>query len=200
MSFYNPNIQRAFEADKREFIKLKDLIFATYKICYRISDGCSVKDVEDLRAKYQLDFVGFDNPFQQQNLTLVDGTFPALLGDIALEVLTGRVKSPMDYIVRNQPFTSLTKQHLALYEGDKVQDFIELLVYSDIASKHFSKGERDFTKIFKQRKTADEFEYYSLFERLKMYDFLKKYMRFEIDRTKSEIDGREVKLFFRISV
>lgn len=200
MSFYNPNIQKAFDKDEYNFIKLTGLTFGTYKIIYRISDGFSVVNIYDLREKHQLNFVGFDNRIQEQNLTLVDKTFPALLADIVLEALIGKVTSLRDFIIRNQPFNSMIEQYKALYEGDRIQDFIELLVYSDIAAKHISKGERDFTKIFKRRKTANEFEYFTLFERLKLYDYLKIKMKLEIDKKKTEIKGREVILFLKISV
>ena len=200
MSFYNPNIQHAFEEDKRNFIKLKNLTFASYKIKYRINDCCSVKGIDDLRAKYQLGFVGFENRFKQQNLCLVDEKFPELLADIALEVMTGRVKSFWDFIVRNKPFISLTAEHQAIYEGDMIQDFIELLVYSDIASPKISRGERDFTKIYKYKNTSSEYEFFSLFERLKMYDYLKRNILLEIDKRKSVLKGRFFIMYFKISV
>ncbi len=200
MSFFNPNIQQVFEDDNREFIKLKNLIFATYNIIYCIREDYNVREFSELRAKSQLEFIRFVNRFQEQNLTLIDSNFPTLLADIAIEVMTNRVKSLSDFIVRNQPFNSLIEQHNALYESDKIQDFIELLVYSDIASKHLSKGERDFTKIFKCRKTANEIEYFTLFERLKLYEYLKNNILLEIDWNKSEINGREVSLVLRISV
>jgi len=200
MSFYNPNIQQAFEDDKREFITLKGLKFATYKIIYNICESCNVRNVSELNEKSQLEFIRFGNSFQEHNLTLVDLNFPTLLADIAIEVMNNRVKSLSDFIVRNQPFNSLIEQHNALYESDKIQDFIELLVYSDIASKHLSKGERDFTKIYKRRKTANDFEYFTLFERLKLYEYLKNNILLEIDWKKSEINESEVSLVLRISV
>ncbi len=200
MTFYNPNIQQAFEDDTRQFIKLKGVTFGTYKLIYRISDGCMVRNTNELRAKYQLEFVRMANRFQHENLTIVDNSFPELLSDIALEVMTGRVSSPLDYIIRNQPFSSLTEQHEALYERDKIQDFIELLVYSDIAQKHKSAGERDFTTVYCSKKTENELEYYTLFERLKLYDYLKRNLQLKIDREKSTIEGQEVALYFKIFV
>jgi len=201
-SFYNPNIQAEFEADKREYIHLSNLTLANYKIVFKMSDGCHVVDKDDLRAAYQLDFVRFVDKWKQINLSLVDKSFAELLAAISLEVLTGRVKSFEDYVLLKLSMETETDRNNALYTGDKIQDFIELLIYSDIAENKPSMGLRDFTRIFKTEKKnkLELTNYYTLYERLKLYAWLRKELVLEIDREKIQLKDREVLLQLKIRV
>jgi hypothetical protein len=87
MSFYNPNIQAAFDADKRTFIVLKNTILATYTLIFQIQEGVNILNINDIKAPYQLKFIKFENKTQQQNLSLVNENFVDLFAEIALEVL-----------------------------------------------------------------------------------------------------------------
>jgi hypothetical protein len=200
MSFYNPNIQRAFDEDERDFIQLKGLTLATYVIVYRINDGYSATDISQIHSKFQLLFQRFGNLHQQRNLMMVDSVFPVLMADIALEVLLGVVRSLREYIGSEKTLKIVPDGYEELYLPHKFHDFIELLVYSDIASKHSSKVERDFRRIYCRKSTADEFEYFTLYERLKLYDYLMREMRLEIDWEKSGIKGHEARLCLRLRV
>ncbi|MBP1676605.1 MAG: hypothetical protein H6Q20_1164 [Bacteroidetes bacterium] len=201
-SFYNPNIQAEFEADERKYIHLSNLTLAVYKIVFKLSDGCHVVDKDDLRAVYQLDFVRFVDKWKQINLSLVDKSFAELLAAISLEVLAGRVKSFEDYVLLKLSMETETDRNNALYTGDKIQDYIELLIYSDIAENKPSRGVRDFTRIFKTEKKnkLELTNYYTLYERLKLYAWLRKEMVLEIDREKIQLKDREVILQLKIRV
>ena len=200
MSFYNPNIQRAFEEDKREFIQLKGVTLATYTIVYRINDCYVFTDLSHIHSKFQLLFQRFENLHQQRNLMLVDSVFPVLMADIALEVLLGNVCTLQEYICSKKTLKMVSNGYEELFLPYKFHDFIELLVYSDIASKHSSKVERDFHRIYCCKSTADELEYFTLFERLKLSDYLMREMRLEIDWKKSGIKGHKARLCLRLRV
>lgn len=200
MSFYNPNIQETFDNDSRNFVVLKDMTFGFFEIVYSISIDYKVKELLDIQHKEMLNYAKFKNNYQHYNLQLVDHSFPELLGDIASEVFFGNINSFQDYILNKKPFQSIFEEYEVLYLSDKIQDFIELLVYSDIASKHKSKGDRDFSKIFQQKNIIDEPRYYTLFDRLKLYDYLKKEIKLAIDMNKSTINGTKVTLCLKIFV
>ena len=201
MSFYNPNIQSAFEADVSEFIVLRDVDLATYSFIFRISEGCSVLDVADLRAAYQLNFLRMENEIQQQNLVLVKDNFVALLAEIALEVLNIKVSSFEDFLLQKIEFTPEIERNEVLYLGDFIQDFIELLLYSDIAGIEPCKGERDFTKLLGVSSSNSGVPvFYSLYDRLKLYARLRKEIKLEIDQDSVKMIGREVYFKLKLKV
>lgn len=201
MTFYNPNIQSTFDADEREFILLSDVELARYVFVFQLREGCSISGVDDLRALYQLEFVRLADNVQQENLRFLKEGFAAILADITLEVLTGRVSSFDDYLTQKLTLRTEKERNEVLYVGDSIQDFIELLVYSDISEKKPSSGERDFTRIIGATDESAGYPvFYSLFDRLKLYARLRKEIKLEIDRDTIQINGREVRVELRLSV
>lgn len=201
MTFYNPNIQANFDADEREFILLRDVVLARYVLVFQLREGCSVSGAEELRALYQLEFVKLADKVQQENLRYVKENFAAILADITLEVLTGRVNTFEEYLMQKLTLKTEKERNEVLYIGDSIQDFIELLVYSDISGKKMSSGERDFTRIFGATDESDGYPvFYSLFDRLKLYARLRKEIKLEIDRDAIQINGREVRIELLLSV
>lgn len=201
MTFYNPNIQAAFDADEREFILLSDVELARYVLVFQLREGCSISGVDELRALYQLEFVKLANNVQRENLRYLKEGFAAVLADITLEVLTGRVSSFEEYLTQKLTLRTEKERNEVLYVGDSIQDFIELLVYSDISGKKPSSGERDFTRIFGATDESGGYPiFYSLFDRLKLYARLRKEIKLEIDRDAIQINGREVRVELRLSV
>lgn len=201
MSFYNPNIQSAFDADKRAFIVLKNTILATYTLIYKIQEGFNILNISDLKAPYQLKFVQIENKIQQQNLSLVNENFVELFAEIALEVLIGRVNCFDDFVSQKLDYMTETNRNEVLNCYDSIQDFIELLVYSDIANKFPSTGERDFTKILGVVNESDTHPvFYTLFERLKFYAYLQKKMKLKINKNSIKIQDRQVTIHLKLSV
>ena len=201
MTFYNPNIQAAFDADEREFILLRDVELARYVLVYQLREGCCVANADELRSLYQLEFVKLADKAQHENLRCVNDGFDTILADITLEVLTGRVASFEEYLVQKLTLKTEKERNEVLYTGDTIQDFIEMLVYSDISKKNPSSGERDFTRIFGvSDHTNGHPVFYSLFDRLKLYARLRKEIKLEINRGSIDINGREVQIELRISV
>lgn len=201
MTFYNPNIQAAFDADEREFILLRDVELARYVLVFQLREGCSVSGAGELRALYQLEFVKLADKVQQENLRHVKENFAAILADITLEVLTGRVNTFEEYLMQKLTLKMEKERNEVLYIGDSIQDFIELLVYSDISGKKMSSGERDFTRIFGATDVSGGYPvFYSLFDRLKLYARLRKEIKLEIDRGAIDINGREVRVELCLSV
>jgi|GEM_PF-2999765 len=200
MSFYNPNIQAAFEADEKEYIPLKKMTLAVYRMIFRQREGCRANKPEDLRAVYQLEFIRLSDSVQQDNLKFSGDDFVKVLADVTLEVISGRVKTFDDYIRQKamvlRPGAEL---YSVLYTADRIQDFIEMLVYSDISSTEPSSGVRDFTKVFGISDDGNGHPvYYTLYERLKLYARLFKVLQLVVDRDKMIINGRQVDLELEI--
>lgn len=147
MTFYNPNIQTAFDADELVYIELCNSDLASYTIVFQQSEGCSFACPDDIKAGYQVRFLRYENDILQQNLKLAGSGFDSLLAEIALEVFFGRVTTFEDFLNYKLQFTPTNEMNNVLYIGDSIQDFIELLIYSDIADSKPATGIRDFTKL-----------------------------------------------------
>ena len=201
MTFYNPNIQANFEANNNEAIVLRNKVLATYRIVYKIREGCSVNSSEDINASYQLEFVQFENAIQQQNLELVNANFDTLIAEIALEVITGRVKSFEDFLRSKLENTLEIERNEVLYIGDAIQDYIELLVYSDIAGIKPATCIRNFTKLLGMSSPETDIPvFYNLYDRLKLYARLRKDIKLIIDRKNIKLTDREVILKLKICI
>ena len=191
MTFYNPNIQLTFDKDTREFVELRGAILASYRIVYKSNESRKVGDIGGL------DFIRFENRHQQTNLLLVDSAFPVILSDIATKVIQGRLHTFQECLEALELLIIASEEYDKLYFKNKLQQFLELLLYSDIASKHASKGETNFNRIYCVRSSSDELNYYTLYDRLKIYDFLIREMKLEIDLERSDLKSAEICLCLR---
>jgi len=201
MSFYNPNIQSAFEADIHESIVLRNVILASYKMVFNIREGCLVTSVEDLRAVYQLEFLRIESAFQHQNFELVDSEFVFLFAEMALNVLIGKLSTFDEFLHFKVEYTPEMDRNKFLYLGDCILNYIELLIYSDIADNIQSSGDLDFTKLLGVRKYDSIFPVFnSLYDRLKLYIGLRKQIRFDIDRNFILLNGREVRFELKLRI
>lgn len=198
-SFYNPNVQATYESDT-SFVHLKKMELAEYGIVYRINDCYDVTELSDFRLKHQLLFQHFVNIQQQRNLMYVDSVFPLILADLGLDVFLKKIKSFEAYVPAQKQFSAPDLLDAGLYYNYKLRDFIEFLLYSDIAQTQKCTGIRNYDKIFGAAGTEDELEFYTLYERLKLYDYLMANMHLEIDLQKSGMTENEVTLYLKIGV
>jgi hypothetical protein len=198
-SFYNPNVQATYESDT-SFMHLKKMELAEYGIVYRINDCYHVTELSDFRLKQQLLFQRFVNIQQQRNLMYVDSVFPLILADLVLDVFLQKIKSFEEYVPVQKQFSAPDLLDAGLYYNFKLRDFIEFLLYSDIAQTQECTGLKNYDTVFGAKNTEDELEFYTLYERLKLYDYLMKNMQLEIDIRKSELTDTEVTLYLKIGV
>ena len=103
---------------------------------FKIKDGCTVNYKECIQSPYQLEFICFHNANLFDNLTLITPEFPSFLAEIALEVLAGRVDTFESFLLQKIALTGESKRNEILYLGDQIQDFIEMLIYSDISNNY----------------------------------------------------------------
>lgn len=198
-SFYNPNVKATYESDTR-FVHLKKMNLAEYGIVYRINDCYHFTELSHFRLKHQLLFQRFVNIQQQRNLMYVDSIFPLILADLGLDVFLGNITNLQEYINASKQFAISELLDSELYYNYKLRDFIEYLLYSDIALARESTGSKNYDKIFGTKTTTDDLEFYTLYERLKLCDFLMENIQLEIDMQKSKLVGNKVNLFLKIRV
>ena len=198
-SFYNPNVKATYESDSR-FVHLKKMDLAEYGIVYKINDCCQITKLSDFNQKNQLLFQRFVILQQQWNLMYVDSVFPQILADLVLDVFLGNITCLEDYVTASKQFTVSELLDAELYYNYKLRDFIEYLLYSDIAKTQESSGSKNYDKIFGTTNTHNEIEFYTLYERLKLYDYLMKNMQLEIDMQKCCLNDNKTTIYLKIKV
>jgi hypothetical protein len=202
MSFYNPNIQSTFDADQCLFIKLENVTLATYTMSFKVSQGCYVDQLSNFHSAYQLQFLKFSEDFKLSNLNLIDKDFPNLFVEIVKLVFVGKINTFADYLRLKSSLQLSFENHTLTYLGDRIQDYLELLVYSDISENKQSRGERDFTKIFhlNQNESPELPQYFSLYERLKLYNWLREHIRLEVKNIEFVSVNQQLELLFLIKI
>lgn len=191
-------ILRSSGIKKKNFIRLKDKTFAEYKFIYHINDGYSIKKLSDFSSKHQLLFQRMGNKIQQINLMLVDSVFPLILVDLVQEVFLKRVESILQYIDSKNKIVIEDTQFDKNYLRYKFDNFIHLLLYSNIASDKVCKSDFKADKIYYLNNTKGVIMYYSIYDLKELQDLLLQKMKLEINIDKSYIKNKNASLYMKI--
>jgi len=193
-------LQKQLEENQRDFINLKGKNFADYQIIYHINDCYQITDLSRFRTKDQLLFQKFESKEQQMNLMYVDTIFPILLSELALFVFVDEVKSFEDYLKLKKQVRILQIESDKFYLKYKIIDFIKQLVYSNIAGKTYSNGHFYNDRIYCIKNDFGEIDFYSIIDQLKLFNFLIKKIKLEIDFNSSRVTENEVNLCLKIFI
>lgn len=188
-------IQSVSQAD---FINLKNLVLAEYKINYHINDCFSITKLEKVSSKHQLLFQKFESKVQQSNLLFVDSIFPIILSDLALDVLLGKVTSFSEYIQAKRSPVEIGILANEEYLKYKFFQFVHSLLYSDVSSKKVCDGTPKTNKVFCIKNESGEIDFYTFYEQQVLQLLLLDKLKLEIDLSSSTISKHSVKLCLRI--
>ena len=186
------------EDRKSTYVNLHNRIFAEYVFIYRISDNYNVNDLHGFSSKYQLFFQKIKSKNQQLNLMFVDSIFTNILADVVLEVFIENANSFNDYINSKYKIKIVEEKQEERYFKYKFSDFINMLLYSDIASEQIYKGAEQTDRVYCVKNNLGELEYFSIYERVTLQLKLLQELVLEIDFNLSSISNQEVELCFRI--
>lgn len=176
MSFFNPSIQATFDSDKFQFINVSDYLVASYSILYHVKSEYNLLPLNKIIDSNQLEFVKFISAKQQNNFALISPTFHLIIASIAIDVFLGKICSFDSYI---QSIIDSTEKNISLniiFLREYVIEFIEFLVFSNIASNTLCNGYKDFSNLMGKRlfKAFDYPVFYNLYDRLKLYERLQR--------------------------
>lgn len=182
MTFYNPNIQRVFDADSAfssslaSFIKQYP-IAVTYHLYFDYTEHtCS-----SLLLSRVHETIHFESPLQKMKLSLIDSHVSALFYDLIEKVYQHHVSTFADYIAYLKASDSTFTRNDIIYFTDRVYEFIELLVFSDLPNAHTNSVNRNYmfssdTNLVSKQSLI----YTTLFERLKLIEYLFQNIRIRI--------------------
>lgn len=114
---------------------------ASYSLVYSVNYLDSIRQLSDLCSKEQVRVKQFESFYQQTNLVHIDMLFPNVLADMALDVFFGKVFTFYDYIQQPKTYQLFDKERDINYFNVKIPQFIDYLLYSDIAKMDYSSGE-----------------------------------------------------------
>jgi hypothetical protein len=180
------------------FVNLYNKVFAEYVFIYRINDAYNTNDLNNFFGKHQLFFQKIKSKNQQLNLMFVDSVFTNILADVVLEVFIEKASSFNDYINSKNKIKMVEEKHEERYFKFKFIDFINMLLYSNIASEQIYRGEEQTDRVYCVKNNLGELEYFSIYERTALELKLLQELVLEIDFNLSSISNQEVELCFRI--
>jgi hypothetical protein len=128
----------------------------------------------------------------------VDSIFTNILADVVLEVFIENANSFNDYINSKYKIKIVEEKQEERYFKYKFSDFINMLLYSDIASEQIYKGTEQTDRVYCVKNNLGELEYFSIYERVTLQLKLLQELVLEIDFNLSSISNQEVELCFRI--
>lgn len=180
------------------FINLKDKTFAEYYITYRINDCYSIDKLSQIRHPDQILFQKFNSKQHQRNLLIVDSTFPLILADLAIYILTDEVACFEDYIKADRFLIAVNPQYDKKYYRHKFKTFIFYLLFTNIASGNICKGEIEADKVYCQKNDAGQLQFYSGFRLIELQKMMLTKMKLEINLKASTISNHKTTLNLRI--
>ena len=184
---------------KSTSITLNKRIFAEYSFVYRINDAYSLNEISKFHGKHQLLFQKLESKNQQLNLMFVDSVFPNILGDVVLEVFLNKINSFNQYLFLKTKIKLVDEKDEGRYFKYKFFNFINLLLYSNIATKDAFNGKDFSDRVYYLKNRFGELEYFSIYEQTNLQLKLLDELNLEIDFDSSSISNQEAKLCLKIS-
>lgn len=179
-----------------EFINLNNRILAEYLFIYNNNDSTQITDLNLFNNKHQLAFKEIENRNQQLNLMFVDSVFPNILADLTVEVFLNKITSFNAYIQSNPDCVNF--EHDAQFYKYKFYNYMNLLLYSDIATNSVFNGELNTNKVWCLKNKQNPIEFYSIYEQSILQWKLLEELKLEIDLDASAVLAQEVKLALKI--
>ncbi len=175
-----------------KFIHLKELSLGCFRIVYHLNDGFVIENLTQIRMQEQLLFQKFDSRNHQLNLMMVDTIFPVMLAELASLVLIDGPITLKTYVGSGK---SAYGEYLV---GHKMQQFVHCLLYSKIGQDSPFSGEMEYERLYYRRKSKEEIEYYSIYDRRELEDHVYANAIVEIVSESSVVSVREAILVLKI--
>lgn len=185
MTFYNPNIQSVFDSDSSLSAVLHDFHFSNFSLAiyhFRF-DKYPVVDFTSITLDEQTNScsLAFVSSFQLANMAIVDVNFYTCFLDIVSKSYQLHISTFAEYMRCNERISNKASYSDNVYIKDRIFDFIELLLYSDIANAADNCQRHDFHKYLDKKDASLRFPVYTtLYERLKLFNYLFDNIRFQV--------------------
>ena len=144
-----------------KFIKLENLQLI------EVEFECEVDSTQG-----KIKFNGISNQLLRLNLMLVDSKFPEILAEAALRA-NKLEQCTLEQIVAELTLHSqFSKEYAARYYQYRINSFLHLLLYSNLAANEVCKGVIDSSRIYLYKTKQGDLHYFSIYDQNKLFDLI----------------------------
>jgi hypothetical protein len=184
------------------FIKLKNKTIASYAIQYNINQCFHLKQVGQINSKHQFYFKGLLEKEQVYELMLVDTAFAEVAGKLAQEVLLKKVKTLREFLLIHKHATIINGYTDAFYYQYKFEHWLMQLFFPE-ENVHLNKHSKtpfsaNTRSVYVLKNDKGELAYFSIFERIILFELLFDLMQLRIDFKKSTIENETLTLIMNL--
>ncbi|MCK6640982.1 MAG: HpaII family restriction endonuclease [Bacteroidia bacterium] len=136
-----------------KFIKLENLQLI------KVEFEC---EVDFTREKIKIN--GISNQLLRLNLKLVDSKFPEILAEAALRANTLEQCTLEQIVAELISHSHFSKEYAARYYQHKINSFLQLLLYSNLATNEDCKGVIDSSLVYLYKTKQGDLRYFSIYD------------------------------------
>lgn len=195
MSFYNPAVRNVYENRQYRFAGIRKRVLAEYGIVF-LQKNESI----NLISAVQLLPVRFARPYQQDNLMQIDSMLPLVIADLVANAWLGAIHTPKEYLYLPKEMHQPDIENDILYYGNMLREFIESLLYTDIARKPTWLGDKNYSKTYTRSTKPGQTGYDTLFDRLKLRDYLLDNLEIALINKRCKQNGNEITVWVKLKV
>ncbi|MFM2016966.1 MAG: hypothetical protein RL007_622 [Bacteroidota bacterium] len=127
-------------------------------------------EVDSTREKFKI--AGISNQLLRLNLMLVDSKFPKILAE-ATFIANTLGQCTLEQIVSELTLHSqFSKEYAAHYNQYKINSFLQLLLYSNLATNDVCKGVIDSSRVYVYRNNQGDLHYYSIYDQNNLFNLI----------------------------
>lgn len=144
-----------------KFIKLENLQLI------EVEFAC---EVDSTRKKIKI--AGISNRLLRLNLMLVDSKFPEILAEAALSANTLEQCTLEQIVAELILHSQFSKEYAARYYQYKISSFLQMLLYSNLATNEVCKGVIDSSRVYLYKTKQGDLHYFSIYDQNKLFNLI----------------------------
>ena len=127
-------------------------------------------EVDSTREKIKI--TGISNRLLRLNLMLVDSKFPEILAEAALRAHTLEQCTLEQIVAELILHSQFSKEYAVRYYQYKINSFLQLLLYSNLATNEVCKGVIDSSRVYVYRNNQGDLHYFSIYDQNKLFNLI----------------------------
>lgn len=127
-------------------------------------------EVDSTREKFKI--AGISNQLLRLNLMLVDSKFPEILAEAALIANTLEQCTIEQIVAELILHSQFSKEYAARYYQYKINSFLQLLLYSNLATNDVCQGIIDSSRVYLYKTKQGDLHYYSIYDQNKLFNLI----------------------------
>ena len=127
-------------------------------------------EADSTREKIKIN--GISNQLLRLNLMLVDSKFPEILAETALSANTLEQCTLEQIVAELILHSQFSKEYAARYYQYKINSFLHLLLYSNLATNDVCQGVIDSSRVYLYKTKQGDLHYFSIFDQNNLFNLI----------------------------